>query len=62
MVLTNVEGNVLASDEEGTTIIEAVDGSGAVLTEMTIEIAGEVTQIMKLGRKGIHHAPSINYL
>ena len=31
MVLTDVEGNVLASDEEGTTIIEAVDGSGAVL-------------------------------
>ena len=62
MVLINKESNFLATEEEGNTVVEAADGSGAVLTEMTIEIAGEVTQIMKLGRKGIHHAPSINYL
>ena len=52
----------LATDDEGNTIVEAADGSGAVLTEKRIEIAGEVTQAMKLGRKGIHHAPSMKYL
>ena len=42
MVLTNVEGNVIASDEKGTTIIEAVDGSGAVLDfNGNIAVAGE---------------------
>ena len=42
MVLIDRESNFLATDEEGNTIVEATDGSGAVLTEMTIEIAGEV--------------------
>ena len=31
MVLTDRESNVLADDEEGNTIVETVDSSGAVL-------------------------------
>ena len=31
MVLTNGEGNVLAADEEGNTIVEAAEGSGVML-------------------------------
>ena len=42
MVLINKESDFLATEEEGNTVVEAADGSGAVLTEMTIEIAGEV--------------------
>ena len=30
------ESNFLATDDEGNTIVEAVDGSGAVLTEKRI--------------------------
>ena len=52
VVLIDRESNFLATDEEGNTIVEDADGSGAVLTEMTIVIAGEVTQAMRLGRKG----------
>ena len=40
MVLIDRESNFLATEEEGNTVVEAADGSGAVLTEMTIEIAG----------------------
>ena len=46
VALIDRESNFLATDDEGNTIVEAADGSGAVLTEKRIEIAGEVTQAM----------------